>query len=115
MVRDGDGPDSSTDSRTDAAGSEEPPRDVGGSDDEFPVDDATLEGRSGPRRPSETVDELSQEDLTDLDEVEGIQIESPDTPIERGTIDRENAAFVVLGVLISVLVFLEFLSVLPGG
>ena len=115
MVGNGDGPDSSTESDADADGSEETPSGTVGSDGEFPVDDAALDGRRGPRPPSETVDELSQEDLTDLDEVEGIRVEAPDTPIERGTIDRENAAFVVLGVLISVLVFLEFLSVLPGG
>jgi len=115
MVGNGDGRDSSTDSDADAGDSVHEADGAAESDGEFPVDDAALDGRRGPRPPSETVDELSQEDLTDLDEVEGIRVEAPDTPIERGTIDRENAAFVVLGVLISVLVFLEFLSVLPGG
>jgi len=100
MAEDGDGEDRHSD-RSDGRDSTGP--------DEGPTD--------GPvhRTPRETVDELSDEDLTDLDEVEGIQIESPEAPIERGTIDRENALFVILGVVLSVVVFLEFLSVLPAG
>jgi hypothetical protein len=74
--------------------------------------------RAGATRgetPRESVDELTEEDLTDLDAMNGVHVQTDAAPIERGTIDRENALFVVLGVLLSVLVFVEFLSVLPAG
>lgn len=47
--------------------------------------------------------------------VEGasVEIEPLDTPIEAGTIDPENALFVVLGMVLTVLVVVRFLSVLP--
>lgn len=66
------------------------------------------------RTPRDTVDELTDEDLTDIDEMEGLTIESVERVLERGSIDRENALFVLLGVVLSVLVFLEFVSVLTG-
>lgn len=116
MMEDGDGgPDSVAEPAEGTDASDGAADDADGATDEWPAEDAAIDGREGPRPPRETVDELSDEDLTDLDDVEGIEVEAPDTPIERGTIDRENALFVVLGVAISVLVFLEFLTVLPGG
>ncbi|MFT4889496.1 MAG: hypothetical protein ACI9YT_000405 [Halobacteriales archaeon] len=42
-----------------------------------------------------------------------VEIEPLDTPIEAGTIDPENAVFVVLGIVLTVLVVVRFLSVLP--
>ena len=41
------------------------------------------------------------------------EVEPLDTPIEKGTIDLENALFVVLGMVLTVLVVVRFLSVLP--
>ena len=41
------------------------------------------------------------------------EVEPLDTPIESGTIDPENALFVVLGMVLTVLVVVRFLSVLP--
>jgi len=72
------------------------------------------DAETGDRPPRETVDELTDEDLTDIDEMEGISVESVERVLERGAIDRENALFVLLGVVLSVLVFLEFVSVLTG-
>ena len=82
------------------------------------VEEGNRESRESDRggeTPRESVDDLSEEDLTDLDAVEGVHVQTPEAPIERGTIDRENALFVILGVLLSVLVFVEFVSVLPAG
>jgi len=70
--------------------------------------------RPDERPPRETVDDLTEEDLTDIDEMEGITVGPVDDALERGSIDRENALFVLLGVALSVVVFLQFLSVLPG-
>jgi len=72
------------------------------------------DAETGDRTPRETVDELTDEDLTDIDEMEGISVESVERVLERGAIDRENALFVLLGVVLSMLVFLEFVSVLTG-
>lgn len=89
-------------------------------------DDAPTDGRSrghadrrddahpDDRAPRDTVDELTDEDLTDIDEMEGLTVESVERVLERGSIDRENALFVLLGVVLSVLVVLEFVSVLTG-
>jgi len=72
------------------------------------------DARTDDRTPRETVDELTDDDLTDMDEMEGLTVESVEEVLERGSIDRENALFVLLGVVLSVLVFLEFVSVLAG-
>lgn len=90
-------------------------------------DDAPADGRSrghadrrdddaqaDDRPPRERVDELTDEDLTDIDEMEGLTVESVERVLERGAVDRENALFVLLGVVLSILVFLEFVSVLTG-
>jgi hypothetical protein len=91
--------------------------------DDDPADDGRSRGHADRRddaerpdeqAPRETVDDLSEEDLTDIDEMEGITVGSVDEALERGSIDRENALFVLLGIALSVVVFLEFLSVLPG-
>lgn len=42
-----------------------------------------------------------------------VEFDPPDTPIEKGTIDPENALFVVLGMVLTALVVVRFLSVLP--
>jgi hypothetical protein len=53
-------------------------------------------------------------DATAEDEEElPFEVEPLDTPIESGTIDPENALFVVLGMVLTVLVVVRFLSVLP--
>lgn len=52
--------------------------------------------------------------VEDLGELEGIQIRSLDEVVERGHVDVENALFVVLGVALSVLVVLRFISVVPS-
>jgi hypothetical protein len=60
-----------------------------------------------PRTDDERPD--TQEDEEDLP----FEVEPLDTPIEKGTIDLENALFVVLGMVLTVLVVVRFLSVLP--
>lgn len=72
------------------------------------------DGEPDDRPPRERVDELTDEDLTDIDEMEGLTVESVERVLERGAVDRENALFVLLGVVLSILVFLEFVSVLTG-
>jgi hypothetical protein len=52
--------------------------------------------------------------MAELEELEGIQVRSLDEAVERGRVDVENALFVVLGVALSVLVVLRFLSVVPS-
>ncbi|HKL28502.1 MAG TPA: hypothetical protein VJ898_04465 [Natrialbaceae archaeon] len=60
-----------------------------------------------PRTDAESPD--TEEDEEELP----FEVEPLDTPIEKGAIDPENALFVVLGMVLTVLVVVRFLSVLP--
>jgi hypothetical protein len=69
------------------------------------IRDAMAEG-------DDTDGDAGQSDETD-DEAVRVEIEPLDTPIEQESIDPENALFVVLGMALTVLVVVRFLSVLP--
>jgi len=53
------------------------------------------------------------EDGDETDEEITFEVEPLDTPIEKGAIDPENALFVVLGMVLTILVVVRFLSILP--
>lgn len=78
------------------------------------------DGESATGRNADSPEELDDEDEgnegseeTEDGEAAPVEIEPLDTPIEAGTIDPENALFVVLGMVLTVLVVVRFLSVLP--
>lgn len=87
-----------TDERDDADSGDSP---WNGSDQR---QDAIVEDE--PETPEEGADESDEEDVP-------IEIEPLDTPIEKGSVDPENALFVVLGMVLTILVVVRFLSVLP--
>lgn len=61
-------------------------------------------------------DPRADDERGDTAEDEGelpFEVEPLDTPIQKGAIDPENALFVVLGMVLTVLIVVRFLSVLP--
>jgi len=76
-----------------------------------PVRDGDSATGSGDDIPEELEDGDGEE--TEAVEEAPVEIEPLDTPIEAGTIDPENALFVVLGIVLTILVVVRFLSVLP--